>query len=782
MARMSPELRALIEQAWSARYREPTRLRDLGQAIAEAAPAQSTARAWGELHQALGARAQGQHAASDEALARAEAGFAEQEHVSGLRMCRALRALVLVPRGDAAQAEQLIGDLGDWPSGPAADVLQAHAAQFCLLARAQARQATGRWDDALRDRYAAVQQARATGDDGAIALALAELASSQANLSNADPAIPITTEALPHGERAGRTAAWQQAAYNRLAALQTLQRHGEAAAAADALWPSVESLHPRNRELALILIARAWLHAGRLDEAQTLLDRSVHERQVGMLAEWTVAQAEMHLARHDDTATRAARELCEAFLTAPASSHRAVSPDDAMLLHRAAATAHERLGDAASALRHARAEQALTLEVMGRAARARRVALEIEHQLSQERWQRAQAQARQQASEAEQARLDELNRALEAANQAKTRFLAAASHDLRQPVQALALNMAALELEAMTPPQAELVQRMGRSLNALAQMFEVLLDISRLDAGIVPVAPQPLALVPLLRRLHADTAAVAQARGLRVRLHLPPGAESATTQSDPVLLERCLRNLLDNALKYTRRGGVLLALRPAAAGWQLHVWDSGIGMTPEVQGRVFEEFYQADNAERDRARGLGLGLAIVRRVAGLLGHGLDLHSRAGHGTRVRLTVPRLAAATAAPAAPAHAVARPGQSLQVAVVDDDAEVRAGLVALLQRWGHAVLAAADTAELLRHWQAAGRPAVQAIVCDLRLRGGMSGVQAVAALRVGLGAEVPALVITGDVAPERLALLRASALPWLPKPVMPMRLRSWLSGLQG
>jgi CheY-like chemotaxis protein len=293
-------------------------------------------------------------------------------------------------------------------------------------------------------------------------------------------------------------------------------------------------------------------------------------------------------------------------------------------------------------------------------------------------------------------------------------------------------------------------------------------------------------------------AATAAARGLQVRLYLPhrhglPGAP-LMSHSDPVLLERCVRNLLDNAVKYTPQGALLLALRPggpdAEGGptWRLQVWDTGIGMTPEVQARVFEEFYQAHNPERDRARGLGLGLAIVQRLARLLGHGLHLCSRAGQGSRLELTLPRRTAPLAEAGAPTAPLPLVDQAtLCLAVMDDDADVRDGLVAVLERWGHTVLAGADDAAVLQRWRARGRPVVQAIVSDLRLRGSLTGVQAVAALQqawVGVSAaggpsgSVPALVITGDVSPERLQLLRDSGLPWLPKPVMPMRLRSWLA----
>lgn len=761
MGRVEADLRVLIGQAWAARYRDPLRLRALGAALVAAAPPGSEAAGWGWLHQALGERAAAPGGALPPALAQAEAAFGAEPF--GSAVCRALRALPLCAEGRGAEAEAQIGDLAALAAP--ADVPQAFAAQFAHFARAMARSVAGRWDDVLRDRYAALQCAHLTGDDAAIAHALADLAAQQSDLSNTEDALRLATEAEHHAARAGGGAAGLMAGMNRLSALLALERDDEAAAAARVLLPQMAQMHPRNRESGWLLLARAHLHAGDRAAARTLLQRAEADRQVDHRLEWTVAAAELALADGD---AGCAVALCEGFLGAPAAALHASAPGALRLLHRAAAAAHERQGDAAAALRHARAEHALFVQITGRGAQARRLTLEIEHQLDRERWQRARA-------EAERERLDTLNRALEAANAAKTRFLAAASHDLRQPVQALALNMAALEHERLSATQRDLVQRMGRSLDALSLLFDDLLDISRLDAGAVPVQRQHLPLPALLQRLADEHAGTAAARGLRLRVRLPAGG--AATATDPALLERCLRNLVDNALKYTRHGGVLIALRARGDGWRVDVVDSGIGMAPAVLAHVFDEFYQADNPERDRSRGLGLGLAIVRRLALLMGHPLALHSVPGRGTRASLTLPRVAPLAAAPAAGAAA---PGAALCVALIDDDGDVREGLADLLQRWGHRVLQGADDEAVLRAWHRAGRPPVQAMVCDLRLRGTRTGVQAVAALRATWGAATPALVVTGDIAPDRLQLLRASGLPWLSKPVMPMRLRGWLAGV--
>jgi signal transduction histidine kinase/CheY-like chemotaxis protein len=838
-------LRPAIERAWSLRYRDPAALAAAGAAIvAQAAAAASSAsaaeRGWGALLVALGERARGQAAACEQALAAAEAGFqgavAHPAHAAptahahtateaalGLACCRTLRAAPELPTQPARVLAQ-IGPAEALDADPH-DAVQAYALQFVLGLRSMACNRTGRWDDALRDRLAALAAARRTGDDGAVAHALADLASLQADLFNPEDALALASEAVALSERAATgagppPAAWVMAAFNRLGALLALDRPAEAEAAARALQPRLDQLHPRLREEACLLLARALLPGGDLhtlpattpaadaapdpvlDEVAALIERSGRESGTGAELRRALVQAAWHLAAGRP---ETARRVCEERLAAERelAAERAGTPDDLMHLHRLAALAHERCGDAAAALAHTRREKELLATVLGRGARARRLTLEIEHGLALERRAREEAQAREHAAEAERLRLDALNRALESADLAKTRFLAAASHDLRQPVQALALGMAALEHEPLPPTQAPLVQRMSRSLDALVQMLDVLLDISRLDAGIVTPAPQRCDLRALLERLADEHRLRATAQGLVLRLRLPAGdAAPPFTDSDPVLLERCLRNLLDNALKYTRSGGVLLALQrrgPDGAGragrachWRVAVVDTGIGMAPEVLARACDEFFQADNDERDRARGLGLGLAIVQRLARLLGHRLALRSTPGRGTAATLELP-CAEAPAPPArrasdaslpADARDEAESGRDALVAVIDDDRDVRESLGALLERWGHPVLAAAGPAAWLAQWQQAGRPPVLAIVSDLRLAGGTDGLAAIAALREAVGTSTgrptPALVVSGDMAPERLQALRASGLPWLAKPVMPMRLRSWLQAV--
>jgi signal transduction histidine kinase/CheY-like chemotaxis protein len=359
----------------------------------------------------------------------------------------------------------------------------------------------------------------------------------------------------------------------------------------------------------------------------------------------------------------------------------------------------------------------------------------------------------------------------EAADQAKARFLAAASHDLRQPAHALGLYTAALRAGPLAPQQAELAERMQSSLAALDTLFAALLDVSRMDAGAVVPQWDTVPLAPLLRRLADEWAPQAEARGLRLALHVSdPGAMSVT---DPVLLERVLRNLLANAVKYTPRGGVLLAcrLRSGADGrghYRIEVWDSGEGIAPADQGRVFEEFFQAQPGV-----GLGLGLAIVQRLVRLLQLHVQLHSKPGRGSV--FMVDGLAPAGVAPQAGAAArrEMRRLAGLCVVVLEDDAEVRDAMRRLLLLWDCQVRDGASAAELL----AGNASPPQAVVADLRLAAGRTGVDELRQLQAAWGCAVPVLWISGETAPDGLRAALPPQATVLTKPVSPARLRAWL-----
>jgi signal transduction histidine kinase len=368
--------------------------------------------------------------------------------------------------------------------------------------------------------------------------------------------------------------------------------------------------------------------------------------------------------------------------------------------------------------------------------------------------------------------------AAEAADQAKARFLAAASHDLRQPAHALGLYTAALRAGPLTPGQAEIAERMATSLGALEAMFASLLDVSRMDAGAVLPQWDTVPLAPLLHRLAQEWAPQAEGRGLRLAVRV--AHPQAMTVSDPLLLERVLRNLLANAVKYTPRGGVLLACRTRTAAdggrsIRIEVWDTGMGMTLAEQERVFEEFYQVGNPGRDRAGGLGLGLSIVQRLVRLLQLRLTVRSVPGRGSVFLLD--GLVPAGHAPlrAAAARQQMRRLAGLRVAVLEDDLEVRDAMCRLLKLWGCEVADAGHAAELVQRWPPG--QAVHAVVADVRLAQGRHGPDEVRTLQATWGHAVPVLLVSGETAAGPLRALQDAGHTVLTKPVSPARLRAWL-----
>lgn len=359
----------------------------------------------------------------------------------------------------------------------------------------------------------------------------------------------------------------------------------------------------------------------------------------------------------------------------------------------------------------------------------------------------------------------------EQASVAKSRFFAAASHDLRQPLHSLGLFAAALEGHVFSRDARDLVARIGDSIGALEALFNELLDLSKLDAGAVAVHPRNFALQDLFDRLSLEFHAEAVARHLRMRF-VPT---SLAVRTDPVLLERVLANLVSNALRYTHEGGVVIGARRRGLEVWLDVVDTGVGIPPGKQEQVFDEFFQIGNPGRDRRRGLGLGLAIVRRLVTLMGHRLTLQSTPGKGTRFRLTLLRAPRADAlAPAGPSIDLA-PFADRRALLVEDDPDIRHATIELLEQWGIAVMACKSRAEVAELLDNGFRPDIALV--DLRLDTVDDGVDVIDLLRQRLGHKLPALLLSGDTGAAELARVRASGVPLLTKPVSPARLKSAL-----
>ena len=380
---------------------------------------------------------------------------------------------------------------------------------------------------------------------------------------------------------------------------------------------------------------------------------------------------------------------------------------------------------------------------------------------------RAKAEAERAREEALAAR-DEAERA----NRAKTQFLAAASHDLRQPMQSLFFFAHALSDRLGDHPATPLLASMSESLDGLRSLLDSLLDVSRLDAGVVRANVTEFALGPLLERLAAEYAPQAAEAGIVLR-HVPTGR---WVRSDPVLLERILRCLIENAIRYTERGAVLLGCRRAGGDLRILVQDTGIGIPAEQSEEVFREFVQLANPERDRRKGLGLGLAIVRRLAGILGHTVTLRSKPGRGSGFALRLP-MAAARPLPRPARPPADRPAGGNLVVVVDDDAIILLSMRAMLEEWGYSVVAALSADEAIDTLTALGRRP-DLILADYRLRDGRTGLQAIRDIFGLCGIRVPAVVLTGDTDPARIAEVQRSGYRLLHKPVSATVLRDTLA----
>jgi signal transduction histidine kinase/CheY-like chemotaxis protein len=370
--------------------------------------------------------------------------------------------------------------------------------------------------------------------------------------------------------------------------------------------------------------------------------------------------------------------------------------------------------------------------------------------------------------------LGRLYQQLEAANLAKSRFLAAASHDLRQPLHALNLFVTQLRRETDQAEQARLVERIDASVAAMNELFSSLLDISKLDAGVVTPSVSDFPVDVLLKRIEMTFAAAAREKGLRLRVI----SNRAFIRSDFILLERILLNLVSNAIRYTVVGGVMVGCRRRGDALRIEVWDSGIGIPEDQRSSIFREFYQLPAAERDRSGGLGLGLAIVDRLCRLLGHPIELISQLGRGSRfvvVVATAPRRRLTEQ----PLETVTDQTMGKLVLVIDDDALVLDSMRGALKSWGCNVVTASSGAAALACLAELERTP-DLIISDYRLADGDNGIRAIERLRKALSAPVPAFLISGDTAPERLREARASGYYLLHKPVLPITLRATISQL--
>ncbi|WP_148219699.1 hybrid sensor histidine kinase/response regulator [Azospirillum sp. B510] len=398
-----------------------------------------------------------------------------------------------------------------------------------------------------------------------------------------------------------------------------------------------------------------------------------------------------------------------------------------------------------------------------------------------ERAEQARAEAESARNEAERSRQEAVMALMvaERANASKTHFLAAASHDLRQPVQSLVLLTSALAIRLGDHPAASLVGSIEASMDALCRLLDAILDISKLDAGTVSPTVQAVSLGTIFARLEEEYRLRAAEKGVAFR-SVPTGA---TLTADPALLERIIRNLVENALRYTDHGRILLGCRHGRGLLRIQVHDTGIGIPPEHLERIFHEFYQVSNPTRDRGKGLGLGLAIVDRLARLLGYRVQVASWPNKGSCFTLEIPTpVSPAVATPSAvePVALAPEPGRGIAL-VIDDDPLVREGLTLLIEDFGWRATAADSAGHALRLLRDQGQ-APDLVIADYRLEAGATGLEALRAVETALadrGLPAPAcVVLTGDTAPERIADAEASGYRILHKPIAAKEVAQLLS----
>ncbi len=376
------------------------------------------------------------------------------------------------------------------------------------------------------------------------------------------------------------------------------------------------------------------------------------------------------------------------------------------------------------------------------------------------------------------ARLTEEKAIAERAVVAKSRFLAAASHDLRQPLHAMGLFLAALRRRESNPENLSIIDDMSQSADALNSLFTSLLDVSRLDAEVIDFNPDHHRLDEMFNRVRATFIQQAQAKGVELVVNVSPGA----IYCDAILLERILRNLVSNAVQYTSSGRIELGSeRDPSGDFVITLADTGIGIPDDESEEVFSEYYQLNNPERDRGKGLGLGLSIVRRLTELMDLPLSMESTVGKGTTFRLEVPagdesKLQVDTSQEPLSEQVM---HDGCVVLVVDDERAVLNSMRTTLEGSGCAVMLAESARDALKII-ALSDTVPDVVFSDYRLRQGENGVDCVAAVRESIDSEVPAVIITGDTSPERLREILASDLHVLHKPVAPAELQGLLQRL--
>jgi signal transduction histidine kinase len=364
---------------------------------------------------------------------------------------------------------------------------------------------------------------------------------------------------------------------------------------------------------------------------------------------------------------------------------------------------------------------------------------------------------------------------LEMANLAKSRFLAAASHDLRQPLHALGLFVAQLRSPKQSTERERIIEQIEASVTAMNELFSELLDISKLDAGVLPVSTSDFPVARVLKRIETTFFGASMEKGLSLRI-MPT---TAWVRSDAILVERVLLNLVSNAVRYTSHGGVLVGCRRRGGDLHIEIYDTGPGIPEDQRQKIFDEFYRFGSPDRDGRAGLGLGLAIVERLSRLLKLSIQVTSTVGRGSRFTVVVPRTAARAENDATPmtSPVVTDAINGRLIVIIEDDPLVLDGMGGLLRGWGCHVVSASSSIGALAGIGDSDRPP-DLIVSDYRLPDGRTGVEAIEHIRSAFSSPIPAFLLSGDTNPDLLRYGGTHGFHLLHKPVDPMTLRAMLN----
>jgi signal transduction histidine kinase len=637
MTNAEDRFNALDQQAWQLRFASRDGLRAVADEMLRLAPIGTVAEATGLFHFAVWAWQANEREASHTARRRAAQLFEQFDHVEGAANCRDLEALTERMAGNMAAAAalyQINRDLPESARTVAAQCVTCNGLGGVLLALAE-------HDECQRVWSIAVSLAQKSGNPGLEVSTLCNLGAWNITVCNFEDGRRLCSKAFALAEQvfdvtqpSGMTTGWLNSGMNLLVALDSLGEHAEASVLAERILACEAHFPPGPIANYFITFASVWLHTGDCERADYFLRKSIAAGSAAadFALEQSVVQAEIWNERGNYVG---ARDLLARLMADTLFMQHYTSAQSLMRFYNAATRASEALGDFATALAHQKTAFEKYEELVGKSARARRLTLEIQTELQRTEWQRDQALKLRAAAELEQARLAELNRALEAANAAKSSFLAAASHDLRQPVHAVSLLIDTLAGRVSEPLARELVSRIQHSTSALQRLLRELLDISELDAGATAAHISAFPITDFLLDVDTEFRGIAQSRQLQLRL----SATDAWVTSDAQHLLRIMRNVVTNALTHTERGGVLIAARVRGDTLLLEVWDTGVGIDAAHLPHLFDAFYQVGNRARDRRKGLGLGLAVAQRLAHLLKHSITVQSRPGRGTVVRLTLP-----------------------------------------------------------------------------------------------------------------------------------------------